>query len=70
MMWMTGPDKLCTFFNKTWLNFTGRTLEQELGHGWAEGIHGEDAETCFTAYSAAFDARQNFHIDSGSSRAP
>jgi PAS domain S-box-containing protein len=63
MMWMSGPDKLCTFFNKTWLNFTGRTLEQELGHGWTEGIHPDDGRSCFDSYCSAFDARSNFHIE-------
>jgi PAS domain S-box-containing protein len=63
MMWITGPDKLCTFFNKTWLSFTGRTMEQELGHGWAEGIHPDDAERCFAGYCEAFDARRDFHIE-------
>ncbi len=63
MMWLSGVDKLCTFFNKTWLSFTGRTLEQELGNGWAEGIHPDDAERCYAGYSAAFDAREDFHIE-------
>ena len=63
MMWMSGADKLCTFFNKTWLSFTGRTLEQELGNGWAEGIHPDDAERCYASYCSAFDARRDFHIE-------
>jgi PAS domain S-box-containing protein len=63
MMWMSGVDKLCTFFNRTWLNFTGRTMEQELGNGWAEGIHPDDAEQCYTDYCAAFDARVDFQIE-------
>jgi len=63
MMWTSGPDKLCTFFNKTWLCFTGRTMEQELGHGWAEGIHPDDAERCFSGYCEAFDARRDCHIE-------
>ena len=39
MIWVAGPDKVLTFFNKTWLDFVGRTLEQELDNGWVESVH-------------------------------
>lgn len=63
LLWMSGPDKLCTFFNQGWLDFTGRTLEQESGDGWAEGVHPKDLPACVEAYHAAFDARRPFEIE-------
>jgi two-component system sensor kinase FixL len=60
LIWMSGLDKLCTFFNKRWLEFTGRSVEQELGNGWAEGVHPDDLPRCFNTYVQAFDAREPF----------
>jgi PAS domain S-box-containing protein len=60
IMWATGLDKLCTFCNQAWLDFTGRPLERQLGTGWAESLHPEDRTGCIKTYSQAFDARQPF----------
>jgi PAS domain S-box-containing protein len=63
LIWMSGTDKLCTWFNKPWLDFVGRPMEQELGNGWAENIHADDSERCLQTYNAAFDARQPFSME-------
>jgi PAS domain S-box-containing protein len=63
MVWMSGPDKRCTYFNKCWLEFTGRSIEREMGDGWIEGVHADDIERCMTTYCDAFGARQSFRME-------
>jgi PAS domain S-box-containing protein len=63
LIWMSGTDKLCTFFNQGWLSFTGRSIEQELGEGWLSGVHPEDVQRCLGIYSASFDARAKFEME-------
>ena len=63
LIWMSGTDKLCNFFNQGWLDFTGRSMDQELGEGWVSGVHPEDAGHCLETYSASFDARAEFEME-------
>lgn len=63
LLWMAGTDGLCNFFNQRWLEFTGKTLEQEVGSGWAGGVHPEDFQRCMSTYLDAFVARQSFGME-------
>ena len=63
MLWMSGLDGLCDFFNSTWLEFTGRSLEQERGNGWAEGVHADEFQDCMERYLVSFVAREAFRME-------
>ena len=63
MVWMAGTDMLCNFFNRQWLEFTGRTIERELGNGWSEGVHADDLKRCLETYTSSFAARESFTME-------
>ncbi|MBL9136392.1 MAG: PAS domain S-box protein [Verrucomicrobiales bacterium] len=63
LIWTSGTDKLCDFFNDPWLAFTGRSMEQELGNGWTDGVHPEDIDRCLQTYVRHFEARLPFRIE-------
>jgi PAS domain S-box-containing protein len=62
MIWMSGPDKLCNYFNQPWLDFAGRSLEAELGNGWSQGVHPEDLKDCLDTYTHSFDRHETFKM--------
>jgi PAS domain S-box-containing protein len=62
MIWMSGPDALGTYFNRTWLEFRGRSMAEELGNGWIEGLHPDDRNICVETYLKSFTARRPYQI--------
>ena len=62
MIWMSNQEALCTYFNRAWLDFRGRTLQQEVGNGWTEGLHPDDRDLCLEAYLKSFSCRQPFRM--------
>lgn len=63
LLWISGTNGDCTWFNKPWLDFVGRALEQEVGNGWAENVHPADFDSCLRTYREAFAARRPFEMD-------
>lgn len=63
LIWMSKTDKLCHWFNKTWLDWTGRTLAQETGQGWLEGVHPEDRARVSETCARHFERRDAFYME-------
>ncbi len=63
LIWMSGPDKRCTWFNQRWLDFVGRGMEQEIGDGWCDNLHSADFDRVLDTYHAAFDARRPYEVE-------
>jgi PAS domain S-box-containing protein len=63
MIWVSGIDKQCVWFNRPWFNFTGRDFHEEVGEGWLEGVHPEDFDRCLETYVRHFDARKEFRME-------
>lgn len=62
LIWTASTDGHCNYFNKTWLDFTGRALDQEIGDGWIDGVHPDDRDACVKTYTAAFEHRESFTL--------
>ncbi|HXI93980.1 MAG TPA: PAS domain S-box protein, partial [Blastocatellia bacterium] len=63
MLWLSGADGLCNFFNQSWLDFTGRTMEQEIGYGWADNVHPDELRRCLDTYVSSLETRKGFTIE-------
>jgi PAS domain S-box-containing protein len=63
LMWVSGTDKLCTWFNMVWLDFTGRSMNDELGEGWTRGVHPDDVQRCVQVYFTRFERREPFRME-------
>lgn len=63
LIWRSNTTAACDYFNDRWLEYTGRTMEQEYGNGWAEGVHPEDFDRCLAIYLGAFEKREVFEME-------
>ena len=63
MIWRSGLDAKCNYFNKTWLAFTGKQMEEEIGAAWAQGVHLDDFTECLRIYLESFPKHEPFEME-------
>jgi PAS domain S-box-containing protein len=63
LLWVSGPGPGCTWFNKVWLDFSGRSMEEQLGDGWLQSVHPGDRDGCLDTYLSAFEQQQTFSME-------
>jgi PAS domain S-box-containing protein len=63
LIWRSDTTAACDYFNERWLEYTGRSIEQEVGHGWAQGVHPHDFDRCLAIYLGAFERREVFEME-------
>lgn len=63
LIWRSRLDKLCDYFNRTWLEWTGKTMDEEFGNGWTKGVHPDDFDACLETYVSKFDRREPFYME-------
>lgn len=63
MIWMADETRQCTYVNQIWLDFRGRTLEQEVGLGWTKGIHPDDVKQHAALFTTIFEKQDHFLIE-------
>jgi len=60
---MSDVDMFCSYFNRPWLEFTGRLLEAEIGNGWTEGVHPEDRTQLIDTRTNCYARREPFQVE-------
>lgn len=63
MIWVSDPDGRCTWVNRSWLTFSGRAMEDDLGDGWLDNVHPEDLPRCRKIHHTAFAQRVPFRME-------
>lgn len=63
LIWMSDQNHRGIYFNKQWLEFTGRSFSEEAGNGWSERMHPDDRERCLAICKDAFNRRASFTME-------